>query len=99
MLLLLVQQLLKIFFAEREKCPFPTNMTSITRGHTIYHLFGVRNARAGVGIVREREKKPLEQPISKFTPAMLVGFSILCQQMRHIGFPTHTHTHTNASQT
>ncbi len=36
----------------------------------IYHLFSVRNARAGVRIVK---KKNLEQPITEFTLAILVG--------------------------
>ncbi len=36
----------------------------------IYHLYSVSYARAGVRIVK---KKTLEQPITKFTLAILVG--------------------------
>ncbi len=37
----------------------------------IYHLYNVRKSRADVRIVK---KKTLEQPITKFTLAILVGF-------------------------
>ena len=76
-----IQYICFIFFADIYVLYYANNPTNIGDDTTVveqvalrfsYHLDGVRNARAGVGIVR---KETLEQPVTKFTLAILVGKS------------------------